>query len=103
MRGGIGFGVLHHYRADCGIQIVGVVVAGELAIGVEASSGARGGDDGDGRSLLLFHTGATGKSGLAAAVGAEAGQIDDAGAAAAKVDARDNRSAAAAGARAAAA
>src|ERR1039457_3664433 len=48
-RGGIHLGELHHYRADRRIHVNGVVVAGELAVEIESSAGARCGDDGNGR------------------------------------------------------
>jgi len=90
VRGRVGFGELHDDGADRGIDVDGVVVAGELAVEIEGSAGSRRGDDSDGRALLFFHVGAVGKFGIvgAAAIRSEAGQSDD-GAAAADVDARD--------------
>ena len=88
MRCGIGFGELHHYRSDRRIEIDGVVVAGKLAVKIKRSTGARRGDNGDCRPLLLFYRGASGQIGIAAAFRSEAGQSDDgSGAAAANIHA----------------
>jgi hypothetical protein len=85
MRGGINLGELHHDRADRSIHIDRVVVAWELAVEIKHSAGARGSDDGDGRPLVRPCRRVVGRIG-SAAVRSEAGQIDDAAAAATNVD-----------------
>ena len=57
VRVGIGFGELHDDGADVGIDVDGVVVAGELAVEIECSAGARGGDDSDGGAGVAFDGG----------------------------------------------
>ena len=57
---GVGFGELHDHGAERGIDVIGVVVAGKLAVEIEGAAGARGGDDGDGGAVVSLDGGPSG-------------------------------------------
>jgi hypothetical protein len=85
MRGGIGLGELHDSRADRGVDVDGVVVAGKFSVKIKCAARARCSDDGDGWAFLFLHPGSSGKRGLTAAFG-ETGKSDHVRTAAAHID-----------------